>query len=202
MRRWFDGAEFMDGVNFDFVFQTLQDYRRTDPQDEKLTKAVAMLQEYIRQVPRGEPDEAEHKGREGPAPRTSRASAGNGLKAASAAIAANPPGTPPAQVTIADIYKFGKKLAAEDVPPGADRNGVRLGRDIYIPSAVIVPHWHLNEGFVVYKHHDTNHVDVARGSNIYPDRAQSVGMRLDPASSRDQQLLRVQAFILTGVEGA
>ena len=201
MRRWFDREEFMDGVNFDFVFQTVRDYQQLYPQSEKLAKAAAMLQGYIRLVPRGEPDEVEHKGRQGPAPRTSRPRAGNGLQAASAAIAAKRAGTPP-QVTIADIYKFGKKLAAEEVPPGANRNGVRLGNDIYIPSAVIVPHWHLNEHFVAYKHHDTNHVEVARGSNVYQDRAQSVGMRLDPTISRDQQILRVQAFILTGVEGA
>lgn len=79
---------------------------------------------------------------------------------------------------------------------------MRLGKDIYIPSAVIVPHWHLNEHFAVYKHHDTNHVEVARGSSVYQDRVQSLGMRLDPTISRDQQLLRVQALILTGVEGA
>jgi len=200
MRRWFDGAEFMDGVNFDFVFQTVQDYLRMYPHDEKLTKAAAMLQGYIRQVPRGdEPDEVEHKGWQGPAARTSQPHAGKGLQAASAAIAANPAGTPP-QVTIADIYKFGKKLAAEEVPPGADRNGVRLGSDIYIPSAVIVPHWHLNEHFVVYKHDDTNHVEVARGSVMYRARAASVGMRLDRNISRDQQLLRVQAFIMTGLD--
>ena len=199
MRRWFDGEEFMDGVNFDFVFQTVQDYQRMYPFDEKLTKAVAMLQEYVRQVPRGEVDEVDYKGRESAAPRTSRANAGNGLKAASAATATNA-AAKPAPVTSAEIYEFGKKLVAEVVPDGADRHGVRLGKDIYIPSAVIVPHWHLNEHFVVYKHHDTNHIEVAQGSNVYQDRAQSVGMRLDPSISRDHQLLRVQAFILTGAE--
>jgi hypothetical protein len=197
MRRWFEHAEFMDGVNFDFVFQTVRDYQQLNPQNEKLAKAAAMLQGHVRLVPRGEPDEVEHKGWQGPTPRTSRPRDGNGPQSASAPTGANSARTL-SQVTIADIYKFGKKLAAEEVPPGADRHGVRLGRDIYIPSAAILPHWHLNEDFVVYKHNDTNHIEVARGSDMRLGSAASVGMRLDRTVSRDQQLLRIQAFIMTG----
>lgn len=200
MRRWLEGEDFMDGVYFESVLQTVKDYKQTEPQNESLAKAVAMLQGYWRLVPRGDPDEVEYKGRQGPAPRPGSARPRNRLQNANAANASDGAATP-SQVTIADIFAFGRKLVAE-VKDGGDVHGVRIGRDIYIPSAVVVPHWHLNEDFVVYKHSDTNHVEVARGSNVYPERAGSVGMRLDDTISRDHQLLRIQAFILTGNENA
>jgi hypothetical protein len=194
MRRWLEGEDFLDGVNFDSVLQTVKDHKQLEPQNEMLAKAIAMLQGYSRLVPRGDSDEREFKGRQGPAqgpgPAHARSTRAN-------AASANNGAAMPSPVTIANIFAFGKELAAE-VARGGDMNGVRIGKDIYIPSAVIVPHWHLNENFVVYKHSDTNHIEVARGANFYPERAGSVGMRLDDTNARDHQLLRIQTFILTG----
>jgi len=199
LRRWCDGAEFMNGVNFDFVFQTVKDYQQLHPEDKRLEKAAAMLRSRIRLVPRGEEDHEDHKGRQGPAQRPERTGVRNRHSAATAARATSALATP-ADVTIADIYAFGKELAVEEVPEGANRHAVRLGKDIFIPSAVIVPHWHLTENFLVYKHDQTNHVEVARGSDMYPNRAGSVAMRLDKNNPRDYQILRIQRFIQHGTK--
>ncbi|MDF2465277.1 MAG: hypothetical protein K0Q43_3512 [Ramlibacter sp.] len=196
LARWFQDESYMNGVNFDFVFQTVKDYRQLNPEDENLAKAAAMLQELSR-LARMLERVVDPKGRQGPAVNArpdfmKKKAAPQGANASGAAA----PITPPQNV--AAIYQFAKQLVAEPVPDGENLNAVRLGTDIFIPSAVIVPHWHVNPNFVVYKHGDANHVEVGRGDYLYPARAASVGMRLVDGISRDDKIRRMQTFILTG----
>jgi hypothetical protein len=193
MGRWLEGGEFMNGVSLDFVFQTVKDHARLDPQNRDLVKAASMLQDKVRSA-RGESDDDSKK--ESPAARASIVHAGDRPQDASGARAMQAMGTPPS--TAAEIFEFGRKMVGERVPAGADLNGVRLGQDIYIPSAVITPHWHLNKNFAVFKHDPRNHLEVAKGSVIQKGSANSAVIRLNEKIPRDQQLLRVHAYIQTG----
>lgn len=203
LRRWLGGVEFMNGVNLEVVVQTVEDYERQYPQNGELARAAAMLHEHVHLIATSELEgEVEYKGRESSALRTSSADAGNGLQAASVANGATNAGATPAQVSIAEIFDFGRVMAAEKVPDGANVHGVRRGKDIFIPGPDIIPHWHLNRKFVLYKLSETHHVYIARGDKLYRAKAASVGLNLDNENLRDRLLLRVQAFILTGVDGA